>query len=76
MQRKKVVIGKDGVMKTVIKVERSHEERVAQHRHGRGTAVFSHPVPRSVSTSRYVLALVFWAVMIGLVVWGLVWIIK
>lgn len=74
MVRKKQVIGKDGLMKTVVKVERSHQERVAQHRHGRGTAKYSHQLPVGVSTTRYVLSLVALASLIGCVVWGLLWI--
>ena len=35
MARKKQVIGKDGRLKTLIKAERSREDRIQQHMHGR-----------------------------------------
>lgn len=35
MARKKQVIGKDGRLKTLIKAERSREDRIEQHMHGR-----------------------------------------
>jgi len=35
MARKKQVIGKDGRLKTLIRAERSREDRIEQHMHGR-----------------------------------------
>ncbi len=35
MAQKKQVIGKDGRLKTLIKAERSREDRIEQHMHGR-----------------------------------------
>ena len=35
MARKKQVIGKDGQLKTVVRSDRSREDRIEQHMHGR-----------------------------------------
>ncbi|MCP5538149.1 MAG: hypothetical protein H7A51_18195 [Akkermansiaceae bacterium] len=35
MARKKLVIGKDGQLKTVVRANRSREDRIEQHMHGR-----------------------------------------
>ncbi|MBT8043854.1 MAG: hypothetical protein KJO79_02790 [Verrucomicrobiae bacterium] len=35
MARKKQIIGKDGMLKTVVRTNRSREERIEQHMHGR-----------------------------------------
>ncbi len=39
MAQKKQVIGKDGRLKTLIKAERSREDRIEQHMHGRSDHV-------------------------------------
>lgn len=35
MARKKQVIGKDGQLKTIVRAERSRQDRIEQHMHGR-----------------------------------------
>lgn len=74
MPRKKHVIDKNGSLKTVVKVARSTEERAAQHREGRGTAKFSHRVPRGVTAFDFIKFFLFVGVVGFGVVWGLWWV--
>jgi hypothetical protein len=74
MPKKKIVLRSDGSMKTVVKAEVSQKARVAQHRHGRGTAKFSEPPPDDVSTIKYVGYLLLWSCLIAGVLWVLWWV--
>lgn len=77
MPKKKVVLCNDGSLKTVVKTTISHESRVKQHRHGRGTAKYSDASYTSygdVSAMKYMGYLLLWGSLIAGFSWVLWWV--
>lgn len=77
MAKTKRVIGRDGQLKTVVKVKRSRSERVQQHSDGRGRSFYADSKPMAHLDLKQV-AWTFLSVLVllALLLWGLFWLLR
>ncbi|MEJ6572457.1 MAG: hypothetical protein QNL01_12780 [Akkermansiaceae bacterium] len=70
MARKKQVIGKDGQLKTVVRSDRSREDRIEQHMHGRSDHIRmdNNEVRYGIYAFMVVLVLGFLLLMLWLII--------